>query len=220
MVKGVDAGEVASSYPQTKVTAEDWLELARRILIEDGVEQVRVLPLAQTLGVARSSFYWYFKSRDDILQRLLLAWRTKNTLGIVQRASLPSRSITQAIAAVMECWIDEDLFEPRLDFAIREWARRSPEVMRILRDADEERVAAIEAMYGRHGFTARDARIRASIVYYMQIGYYSVGVTESMQERLAKFDGYVRAFTGQDASAADMQRARRATRRAARSGHR
>jgi AcrR family transcriptional regulator len=32
-----------------------------------GVDAVRVMPLSEALGVSRSSFYWYFKDRDDLL---------------------------------------------------------------------------------------------------------------------------------------------------------
>ena len=47
-----------------KVTREDWLNVAMDVLITDGVEQVKVLALAERMQVSRSSFYWYFKSRQ------------------------------------------------------------------------------------------------------------------------------------------------------------
>ena len=49
-------GQDASAYPQTKVTAADWLEIALRTLIGEGVEQVRILPLAKKLEVSRIQF--------------------------------------------------------------------------------------------------------------------------------------------------------------------
>ena len=68
-------GQDASAYPQRKVTAADWLKIALRTLIGEGVEQVRILPLAKKLGVSRSSFYWYFKDREDLLNKLLDYWK-------------------------------------------------------------------------------------------------------------------------------------------------
>jgi AcrR family transcriptional regulator len=195
-----------ASYPQTNVTAADWLDLACRTLVEHGVEQVRVLPLAQKLGVSRASFYWYFKSRDDILNQLLAIWEQKNTRGIVRQAGKPAKSVTDAVTYLMECWIDESIFDPRLDFAIRDWARRSPKVLKMVRKCDEERVAAIQAMYARHGFDRHDALIRAFIVYFMQIGYYSVGMAETLQARLGKLEGYILAFTGIKADPAEVRR--------------
>lgn len=188
--------KVASIYPQTKVTAEDWMGTALRTLIEDGVESVRILSLAQKLDVSRASFYWYFESRDDLLGRLLSYWQEKNTKGIVRKSRLATDTIGAAILHLFECWIDESVFEPRLDFAIREWARRSPEIKALLRAADAERVAAIAEMFGRHGFADEDATVRARVVYYEQIGYYSLGLEESRTVRLGTLSAYVRAFSG------------------------
>ena len=58
-----------------KVTKVDWVAMALDVLVSDGVERVKVLALAEQMGVSRSSFYWYFKSRQDLLDTLLLHWR-------------------------------------------------------------------------------------------------------------------------------------------------
>ena len=46
----------------TKVTRGDWLKLASEVLIERGVSHVKVLTLAHSLSVSRSSFYWFSRS--------------------------------------------------------------------------------------------------------------------------------------------------------------
>ena len=73
----------SSVYPQTKVSREDWLSVARDTLIGEGVEHVRIMSLAQKLGVSRSSFYWY--GQQDMLDQLLAYWRGKNAQGILIR---------------------------------------------------------------------------------------------------------------------------------------
>jgi AcrR family transcriptional regulator len=199
-------GQTASSYPQTKVTAADWLEIALRTLILEGVEQVRILSLAKKLGVSRSSFYWYFEDREDLLNGILELWKNKNTASIVSRASMSSASITDALLYLFECWIDETLYDPRLDFAFREWARRSRKIREAVNRSDDARVSAITAMFGRHGFPERDAFIRARVVYYMQLGYYSVDLREGLRARVANLAEYVRAFTGHDPEKAELDR--------------
>src|SRR5690348_5109879 len=82
---------------KTKVTKAQWLGLALDALISQGVEGVRVLPLARRLRVSRSSFYWYFKSREDLLDRLLDHWRETNTKAIVERARRPAPTIIRAV---------------------------------------------------------------------------------------------------------------------------
>ncbi|MBS3648083.1 TetR/AcrR family transcriptional regulator [Pseudaminobacter sp. 19-2017] len=187
-----------------KATRQDWIDLARQTLVSQGVESVRVLPLGQKLGVSRSSFYWYFKSRQDLLAQLLEDWRNTNTRAIVERAQRPADTIIRAVMNVFECWADERLFDPRLDFGIREWARRSASVRDAIEQADAERLAAIREMYRRHGYGEADAVIRARVLYYTQIGYYVLDVNEPMEARLGHLAAYLRSFTGQEPSPSDV----------------
>ncbi|HCQ66057.1 MAG TPA: TetR/AcrR family transcriptional regulator, partial [Rhodobacteraceae bacterium] len=71
-----------------KVTRADWLNVARDILVSDGVVEVKVLAIGERLGVSRSSFYWYFKSRRDLLQALLDDWERCNTAVIVDHCRM------------------------------------------------------------------------------------------------------------------------------------
>jgi AcrR family transcriptional regulator len=187
-----------------KVTRWDWISLALQTLISDGIESVRVLPLGQKLGVSRSSFYWYFDSRQDLLDQLLAHWRDTNTKAIVERAQRPAESIIIGVMNVFECWADERLFDPRLDFAIREWARRSEDVRRAIDLADNDRLGAIRDMYRRHGYGEEDAFIRARVLYYMQIGYYVLDLKEPVEARVSHLAAYLRSFTGQEPSDADV----------------
>ncbi|MBZ9919767.1 MULTISPECIES: TetR/AcrR family transcriptional regulator [unclassified Mesorhizobium] len=195
----------AGATGNIKVTREDWLKLALETLISDGVESVRVQTLGQKLDVSRSSFYWYFKSRQDLLDQLLDYWRQTNTRFIVERAARPSATVIRGVMSIFECWVDEKLFDPQLDFAIRAWARRSPVIRRALDDADEERVDAIRDMFRRHGYDEEDAFVRARVLYFMQIGYYSLELDEPMSSRLPHVASYLRSFTGQEPTAQDVE---------------
>ena len=188
-----------------KVTKADWIDLARSVLIAEGVESVRVLTLSEKLKVSRSSFYWYFDSHQDLLDQLLVHWRDTNTRAIVERARRKAATITEGVLNVFECWADETVFSPRLDFAIREWARRSAPVRREIDAADRDRLEALRDLYLRHGFCAEDAFIRARVLYYMQIGYYVLEVQEELAARLGYVEEYVRSFTGVDPSAAELE---------------
>lgn len=187
-----------------KATREDWLGAALAILIAKGVEGVRVLTLSQRLKVSRSSFYWYFKDREDLLAQLLEHWRQTNNHSIIEHAQRPSATIAEGVLGIFECWVDPRLFDPQLDFAVRAWARRSKTVRRIIDRADRERVQAIAGMYERHGFQEQDAFVRARILYFMQIGYYSLEIDEPMASRMKLVPEYVRGFCGQDCTPAEM----------------
>jgi AcrR family transcriptional regulator len=191
-----------------KVTRRQWLDLALGVLIAEGVDGVRILPLARRLKVSRSSFYWYFGSRKDLLDQLLDHWREINTTPILERAGRPAPTIIRAVLNVFECWADERLFNPHLDFAVRSWARRAKPVRRVIDQADEARLAALRAMFRRYGYEAEDAFIRARVLYYTQIGYYTLEVKEPTSVRFSHLAAYLRSFTGKAPKAADIARFR------------
>lgn len=183
-----------------KVTRQDWLNVAKDILISHGVEQVKVLPMSERLGVSRSSFYWYFKSRADLLDALLDHWEQTNTAALIAKANTPSDTINQSVNLVFHCVVNEKLFSIPFDFAVRDWARRSEKVRAVLHASEEARIAAIKAMFERHGYEEMEALTRARILYYMQNGYNDADLREPLEQRMKMVPHYLFGFTGKHAS--------------------
>ena len=181
-----------------KATRDDWLEVALSVLAIEGVDHVTVLALSERLDVSRSSFYWYFKNRDELLGALLDRWDELNTRSIVASTEEPAASVTQAVCNVFRCWINPTIFSPRLDFAVREWARRSAPVRKALERSDRIRTEAVKALFLRFGYEDEDALVRARVLYYMQIGYYALDLREPIEARLNLTPHYLKAFTGVD----------------------
>lgn len=202
----VEEDAVDSSKPSSRTSREDWLRTAMDTLLSDGVEKVKVLTIAQKLNSSRSSFYWFFKSRKDLLDQLLQAWKSKNTQPLVERAERPARTITESVLNVFECWADEELFDTRLDFAIREWARRSGSVRKALDKADNERLDAISSMFVRHGYDPHEAVIRARTLYFMQVGYFALDLQEPSETRLLYTQQYLLCLTGKTGSKEEIER--------------
>jgi AcrR family transcriptional regulator len=187
-------------------THADWLRVAMETLLDGGVDRVKVLTLTDKLGASRSSFYWFFKNRDDLLKQLLDVWRQKNTAAIVARAERPADTITGAVLNVFECWIDERIFDVRLDRAIRDWARNDINVADEVRQADTKRIDALCAMFARQGFPAGEDFIRARVLYLTQIGYYAIEADEDLATRLSYLQHYMVSLTGRHASEDEIVR--------------
>lgn len=188
-----------------KVTRDDWINVALDVLISDGVELVKVLPLAERLEVSRSSFYWYFKSRQHLLDALLARWRETNTAAMVRQAQAPAPTITAAVCNVFRCNVNPSLFDSDLDFAVRDWSRRSGKVRRVLDQADQECLQALTAMFQRYGYDQPEAMTRARILLFMQIGYNAAELNEPMADRLALLPSYLLGFTGREAAPEEIQ---------------
>jgi AcrR family transcriptional regulator len=187
-----------------KATREDWVDCALTVLAVEGVARVTILGLSERLGVSRSSFYWYFKDREELHDALLARWEGKNTRAIERETEAPAATVNEAVCNVFRCWVNPGVFSPRLDFAIREWARASVKARSALDRSDSERTSAIRAMFERFGFAGEDALVRARVLYYMQIGYYALDLREPTEARLALTPYYLETFTGEQATDADM----------------
>jgi len=188
--------ERPAPFGHVKATRDDWLDLALSVLAAEGVGHVTVLNLSERLAVSRSSFYWYFKNRDELLDALLDRWDRLNTRSIVRQTQAPAATVNQAVCNVFRCWVNPAIFSPRLDFGVREWARRSAKVRNALDRSDRERTEAVRALFVRFGYQDEDAFVRARVLYYMQIGYYALDIQEPIEARLSLTPHYLKAFTG------------------------
>lgn len=187
----------ASGPERRRLERADWIAAAAELFAAEGVDRVLVVPLAERLGVTRGSFYWHFRDRRDLLDALVALWRRKNTRALVEAATRPAADFPERFLAIMRCWIDPALYDPRLDIAMRDWARRDADILAQVRADDDERVAAFARAFAERGEDADMAFIRARVVYYMQLGYYLVGIAEPLVQRLRYLPHYYQAFVGE-----------------------
>ena len=187
-------------------SADLWLGAAYDSLIESGVDAVRILPLAKRIHLSRTSFYWFFRDREALLEALLDLWREKNTGCVAKQAAAPAESVAEALLNVMDCWFNRDLFDSRFEFAVRSWALQSPELSVEILNADRIRLESLARMFVRHGFARAVADVRARSVYLTQIGYISMKTDEKLAERMARIPAYIEIFGGQAPTSGELGR--------------
>jgi AcrR family transcriptional regulator len=177
-------------------TPDLWLDAAYALLVEGGVESVKVMPLAERLGLSRTSFYWHFPDREALLAGLIERWKAKNTGNLVARCEAPAATITEALLNLFDCWYDDNLFDSRLEFAMRTWSLTDPTVAVAMSEADAARVVAITALFRRFGYSETEADTRARTLYLTQVGYIALRSEESLEVRMGRNPAYVLTFCG------------------------
>ncbi len=138
------------------------------MLGRNGLDGVRVEPLAKVMGVTKGSFYWHFKDRDELLEAMLEHWRKENTVRILEFVGEPEDPAVrlQRLARVP--------FEAgQLDaygLPVRLWARHDPRARRALAEVDDLRIRMKSQLFRSCGFDAEEANARALILYaYMRV---------------------------------------------------
>ncbi|MGI3171157.1 TetR/AcrR family transcriptional regulator [Pseudooceanicola sp. C21-150M6] len=185
-----------------------WLNAAKSALIDTGVDAVKIQPLAARLTISRTSFYWFFKDRDALLDALLDDWEAQNSGTFHAACDAYAETVTEALLTLIGIFLDGAPFDPRLEFAIRGWAHQSPDVAQRVIAADEARLSAIRSVFRRFGYSGDSADVRARTVYLTQMGYISLQVSEDLETRMTRIEEYVEIFTGHRPDARDMARFR------------
>ncbi|WP_170865996.1 TetR/AcrR family transcriptional regulator [Rhizobium sp. NFR03] len=185
---------------------EGWFDAAYASLLESGVDSVKILPLAKRLGLSRTSFYWFFKDREALLDALMARWRDTNTGNIVRQSEAYAETLVEAMLNVFDCWIDTSLFDARFEFAVRSWALQSPDIEAEVQRADAARMAALARMFIRFGHDEVSADVRARTTYLVQIGYISMQAREDVALRMKRIPHYIAIFTGRDPEPRELHR--------------
>ena len=178
---------------------DEWLNAARKALIKGGIDQVKVERLSKQVKVARSSFYCSFSSRGDLLDALLDHWEATNTGPMLRAIDAAITEGPKGIFRLTQLWIDEREFSPAYDTAVRNWGSKDPKVAAVVRAVDDKRIAAMTRLMQVFGFEGDEALVRARVLYFHQVGYYSLNIRDRTEERLRLLPIYIKAITGFEA---------------------
>ena len=157
----------------TRLTRDDWLDAAFGAVVEGGFDQVRVLVLADKLGVTRGSFYWHFVDHAELVSALLLRWRERElALGQsleVEATSDPALDLERLLDAAL-AHAGADLENMRFELALRGLGRRDLAVARMLIEVDQQRMGLFERKFARLTGDPASAAELATLFYLAIVG--------------------------------------------------
>lgn len=199
-----------TARPETgwRGSREGWLDAAYAALIREGVDAVKIMPLAEGLKLSRTSFYWFFKDRGELLAALADMWEARTTLPLVAATREYAETETEAMLNVIACFLRPEAFDSRLEFAMRGWGLKDPAILARILAADSLRLRALAEMLERWGHAALDADVRARTIYLVQIGYIAMQADEDLGIRLTRIPNYVEIYTGRSPAPREIARFR------------
>ncbi len=177
---------------------EDWIAAARKVLVKSGVDSVKVDRLATDLRATRSSFYWHFTDRDELLNALLHDWEVNNYVAI---STIRARwaSSTPDLTELIEWWVEEGTESPAFGMAIRTWARGDANVEDVMHRVDNEWINLVQLLFAPNTYDESERLVRARVVYFHQVGYHALAMREPHEERLRLIPYYYKVLTGHEA---------------------
>ena len=181
------AHDVSASAPaKVQLTPADWIAAATHVLRDKSIDAVRVDVLAKVLNVTRGSFYWHFKDRNDLLERVLQRWRDAATEQIIERfeKTPPLQRIGEFLTLPFRGQTAQN--SASIELAIRAWARRDALARQAVETINSYRLAYVAQCFGELGFSTEEAKMRAFVVYGYMVSEALLRQQGSESERLAR----------------------------------
>lgn len=184
-----------------RVSRQDWVDAARRALIDGGVDAIKVDRLARQMNITRGSFYWHFSARSDLLDALLNDWAGSAVVPFREAYETADGAPDRQLRQLLALFTGDGGLDPAHEAAMRGWARLDPETASVVRSADAERIGLLEQVFVALGFDGDEAQDRARIGYYHQIGA-SFSVTGDGGEHHGLLSGLLNVIVRRDEDAA------------------
>lgn len=151
-----------------RLSRRDWQRAALATLTEFGIAEVTVPRLAKRLGVTKGSFYWHFRSVDDLFRSALEDWErvfTDERLAAFVSIVDPRKRLAPWLKE-----IERDHPAQRLHLAI-EGAADHPVIGEVFARVAAKRIAFIADALRAAGLQATEASARAIAIHAAYLGF-------------------------------------------------
>ena len=143
------------------ISKAQWLEAALNRLCEQSIADISILGLAKDLGIAKSGFYWHFKSRDELLDELLNYWVHEITEVITDNVEINALAPKTRLTKCAEMILELDL--TRYEIGIRQFALVDDRARRAVMKANKLRQDFIKKAFSDLGITGEDLDMRTML---------------------------------------------------------
>ena len=146
---------------RNRATRDDWLKAALAALYEQGPKGLNIQALARRLSISKTSFYWHFKDKTELVNALIDLWRHEFTEVVTGNLELLNSPPKQRLARAMELIDEFDL--GNYDSTFRIWARTEPRVAEAVREANRQRLEFAGKAFEELGFSGESLACRAAL---------------------------------------------------------
>ncbi|HKM16583.1 MAG TPA: TetR/AcrR family transcriptional regulator [Marinospirillum sp.] len=172
----------------TPLTRNDWITAATDILTTSGIDLVRVDSLAKQLKITRGSFYYHFKSRQDLLQAILDSWRLKATEnvinGIKNKVDTPKKQLSELMTLPLK---GKKSYEAAsIEASLRVWARRDKMARAAVDEVDSYRLNFIKELFIKMEHSTQQAEDLAMLVYSNLVATSLINTGDSKMRNLER----------------------------------
>jgi AcrR family transcriptional regulator len=160
---------------KVRVPRRAWVDQGLRALAEGGPANVRIETLARSLGVTKGGFYGHFADRPALLTEMLDTWEHEVTDLLIAQVDGGSQDVgakarLRRLFDVVSVVEEDPTIGITVEFAIRDWARRDPEVARRLRQVDRRHTDYLRSLLREFCADELEVETRCLILMSVRLG--------------------------------------------------
>ena len=164
-----------------RLDRQSWLDAGLEQLAGHGPSGLRIVAIAQKLGVTKGSFYWHFRNQNEYLASLLQEWERSHTQQIIDDLERTGGSPAVKLRRLMLVTVAAD---PRLSLATRAWAHSDTMVGKAVKRVDKKRLAYVAALIEALGWPQEDAATLARWSYCALVGHFGLGGSALTEQQI------------------------------------
>jgi len=181
----------AAQAPATpRLTRDDWLDAAFQAAIKGGFGAVRVLTLADALGVTRGSFYWHFADHAELVSALIDRWYQREIAAdqrlLQSKLPDPASRILHILDSAIAHSVEDREYD-RFEQALRSLASKDSKVAALLETVDRARLQMVHAHYFQLLQDDEMARELAALFYLAVVGSHEALNRPSASAKVSDF---------------------------------
>jgi AcrR family transcriptional regulator len=160
----------------SSLSRDDWLDAAFAAVTQGGFDNVRVLTIADSLGVTRGSFYWHFADHAELVAALLSRWLAREIeldLTFQADATDDAQADLERLLEAALSHVGVGLKNMLFELSVRSLARRDPAVAVMLVHLDQRRLGLFESKFVRLTGDPKTASELANLFYLSIAGSHS-----------------------------------------------
>jgi AcrR family transcriptional regulator len=177
-------------------TKKDWIKAGFEILINEGINNVKIEAMARKLGVTKGGFYGYFLNREAFLQAMLEDWEERHSSEIFNYINSLTGSLSDKLQKLL--YAVDDIKYDAIELSMCNWATNDPLAKKILMRVVRERLEFCTNLFLEGGFAQDEAEKRANIVHHFMAGCRSFRPllpTNGSPERHEQLDHFLKQVT-------------------------
>jgi AcrR family transcriptional regulator len=164
-----------------------WVEEGLRALAAGGPQAVKIEALAKSLGVTKGGFYGHFADRDELLSEILNTWERESTDEVIARVEREGGDVATKVRRAGALTFSGARLLP-VDLAIRDWARRDPDVAERLRRVDNRRMDYLRGLFGSRHEDNAEIEARCLLAFSLAIGTHYTSADQGPADRQEVLD--------------------------------